>query len=105
MSAEDDRAALIARCIIPAPKRVQMPPDPYAGQPCVYEPGICMRWACGGPRWQHPERGELVLCQNHAEEVFRGEARSPPLRPNRDYVASARRTLLVEDIPEKKDPT
>lgn len=78
-------------------------PDPYKGERNVYEPGICMRQYCGDARWQHPEKGELVLCQFHAEEVFRGEAKGPPLRPFPDYVGSARKTFLVEDIPTKDE--
>ncbi len=75
-------------------------PDPYAGERSVYEPGICMRRGCGEPRWKHPEKGELVLCQFHAEEVFRGEAKAPPLRQNRDYDGSSRRTFLVDPLPD-----
>lgn len=74
-------------------------PDPYEGEPNVYEPGICMRWGCGDSRWEHPEKGSLVLCQGHAEEVFRGEARAPRLLPVRDYVSVGRKTYLVETLP------
>lgn len=61
------------------------PPDLYDNEPSVIEPGVCMRPRCGDARWNHPEKGELVLCQSHAEEVFRGETRAPPLRTVRDY--------------------
>lgn len=56
----------------------------------------CMQMFCNKERWDHPDKGKLVLCQEHAEEVFRGEARPPPLRVNIDYVSVARKTLLPE---------
>lgn len=97
--AEDDRETTISRYIMPIERRV-LPPDPYAGQRCVNVPGICMRWNCGRARWEHPEKGSLVLCEDHTEEVFRGDARSPPLRQNIDYVSVGRRALfLVEPLP------
>lgn len=77
-------------------------PDPYAGERCVNQPGICMRQGCGQKRWAHPYKGELVLCEDHAEEVFRGEAKGPPLRRGIDYQFVARPTFLVEFIPEDK---
>jgi len=64
----------------------------------------CMRWGCQELCWIHPERGRLVLCRDHAEEVFRGEAKAPPLRRNIDYVSVPRRTLLIEDLPKDIDP-
>jgi hypothetical protein len=85
--------------LFPIIKR-KLVPDPYEGERSVYEPGICMRAGCGEPRWQHPEKGALVLCQDHAEEVFRGEAKAPPLRPVRDYVSVGRKVFLVEQLPE-----
>lgn len=89
--------------ILPLIKKEPLP-DPYAGERNVYEPGICMRQYCGEPRWQHPEKGELVLCEFHAEEVFRGEARGPRLLPCRDYQSSGRKTFLVDVLPEISDP-
>ncbi len=60
----------------------------------------CMRGFCDERRWVHPEKGHLVLCREHAEEVFRGEAKAPPLRRGIDYQSVARRTLLVYDLPK-----
>lgn len=85
--------------IFPIIRRTPIP-DPYAGERNVYEPGICMRQYCGDPRWQHPEKGELVLCQFHAEEVFEGRAKGPPLRLGRDYISTSRKTFLVEQLPD-----
>lgn len=59
----------------------------------------CMEEYCTQPRWIHPERGELVLCKGHAEAVFRGEAKAPPLRRTRDYQSIGRKTFLVEALP------
>lgn len=79
-------------------------PDPYAGESVVYQPGICMRRGCGQPRWNDPEKGESVLCQPHHDEVLRGEAKAPPLRPVRDYIATERRAIfLVDSLPDKPD--
>lgn len=69
-------------------------PNPYAGERCVYQEGVCMREDCGQPRWQDPENGASVLCQRHTEEVYRGEAKAPPLRRGIDYIATGRRTFL-----------
>jgi hypothetical protein len=65
-----------------------------------YDPTKCMRMTCEEPRWKHPEKGDLVLCQAHAEEVFRGEAKAPPLRRGIDYQCSSRRGLLF-DLPHE----
>lgn len=59
----------------------------------------CMRLYCEEERWDHPEKGPLVLCREHAEEVFRGERRAPPLRHRIDYSSVGRKTFLVEDLP------
>lgn len=59
----------------------------------------CMRDWCSEPRWKHPVKGELVLCQEHAGEVVRGEAKAPPLRRNLDYVAVGRKTFLADPLP------
>lgn len=75
-------------------------PNPYAGERCVYQEGICMREACGQPRWQDPEKGDSVLCRRHTEEVYRGEAKAPPLRRGIDYQAVGRKTFLVFDLPD-----
>lgn len=56
-------------------------PDPYAGEQCCYEPGVCMRLNCGLPRWHDPEKGETVLCEDHAREVYEKKAKAPPLIP------------------------
>lgn len=61
----------------------------------------CMRYGCPKERWIHPEKGELVLCQEHAEEVFRGEAKAPPIRRCIDYQSVYRKCLLVTDLPEE----
>lgn len=81
-------------------KKYEVIPDPYVGEYNIYKPGICMRQYCGKPRWKHPEKGDLVLCEYHAEEVFRGDAKSPPLRNDIDYQLSARKTFLVQDLDE-----
>lgn len=78
--------------------RHPQPPDPYKGEQVVDEPGICMRLGCDRARWVHPEKGDLVLCVDHAEEVFAGHAKAPPLLRVRDYQSSARKTFLVEDL-------
>ena len=89
----------LEKFIFPIIKR-EIRPDPYAGERNVYKPGICMRQYCGESRWQHPEKGELVLCKHHAEEVFRGDAKAPPLRTGIDYQSGARKTFLVQDLAE-----
>jgi hypothetical protein len=64
-------------------------------------PGRCMRAdeGCSGECWTDPEKGELVLCQEHAQEVFSGARRAPPLRSRRDYTSVGRKTFLVETLP------
>lgn len=57
------------------------------------------RETCPNPRWIHPEKGELVLCKEHAEEVFAGVAKAPPLRRRIDYSPIGRKTFLVEVLP------
>ena len=79
-------------------------PDPYAGERNVYEPGVCMRKGCGEPRWIHPERGELVLCEYHGAEVLEGRAKAPPLRVGIDYQSSARKVFFLDTLPGESDP-
>jgi hypothetical protein len=61
----------------------------------------CLRTFCREPWWYHPEKGWLVLCREHVEEVFRGEAKAPPLRRGLDYVSVPRKTLLVTELPDR----
>jgi hypothetical protein len=75
--------------------------NPYDGERPVYKPGICMREYCGDSRWIHPEKGEMVLCRHHTEEVMRGEAKAPPLRRHLDYISTARKTFLIDHLPDK----
>jgi hypothetical protein len=57
-------------------------PDPYDGENCCYEPGICMRESCGLPRWTDSEKeSESVLCEEHTKEVYEKKAKAPPLIP------------------------
>lgn len=96
---------LVGKFLFPIIKTKPVP-DPYKGERCVYEPGICMRQGCGEPRWNEPPM-DSVLCRDHTQEVLRGEAKAPPLRPVLDYVSTARRSWLVEqfpDLPVKDDP-
>ena len=65
----------------------------------------CMRWLCQEPRWFHPDSGEIVLCKEHGLEVAAGLRWAPPLRQNIDYCGTARRTLLVTDLPENPPKT
>jgi hypothetical protein len=60
----------------------------------------CMRSYCTEMRWAVPDK-ESVLCRDHTMEVFRGEAKAPPLRRNIDYQASGRRIFLIEDFKDK----
>lgn len=66
----------------------------------------CMREGCEERRCIVPVQGESVLCRFHTEEVFRGEAKAPPIRRGFDYQAVGRKTFLVDDLsfldPEKK---
>lgn len=52
-------------------------PDPYYGERCCYEPGICMREGCGLPR-----KDDSVLCEEHTQEVVDKKAKAPPLIPH-----------------------
>jgi hypothetical protein len=65
----------------------------------------CRRLFCDEECWDHPEKGMLVLCQVHAEEVFRGERPAPPLRTCIDYQSVGRKTFLVGDLPDELFPT
>ncbi len=78
-------------------------PDPYAGQPNVYEPGVCIRAGCGHPRAHSTNGAETVLCEVHLDEVLRGDACAPPLRRHLDYQSSARRSLVLEYETMSKD--
>lgn len=80
--------------VFPIIKRPEIP-DPYKGERCCREPGICMREFCGLPRAEGS-----VLCEDHTGEVLRGEAKAPPLRCNIDYQSTMRKTFLVMDLPE-----
>ncbi|MCK9567560.1 hypothetical protein M0R72_01260 [Candidatus Pacearchaeota archaeon] len=51
---------------------------------------------CREESWDHPEKGMLCLCQEHAELVFAGIEKAPPLRRNRDYQAVGRKTFLID---------
>jgi hypothetical protein len=85
-----------SKLVFPIIKREPIP-DPYAGERCCYEPGICMREACGLPR-----KDNSVLCEEHTQEVLDKKAKAPPLIPYplRDYQSSARRTFIVEELPD-----
>jgi hypothetical protein len=54
---------------------------------------------CSEECWEHPEKGMLCLCQYHAELVFAGKEKAPPLRRNRDYQAVSRPILFDGDGP------
>jgi len=84
-----------ARFVFPIIRKEPIP-DPYAGERCCYEPGVCMREACGLPR-----KDDSVLCEEHLQEVLDKKAKAPPLIPYplRDYQSGARRTFLVEELP------
>lgn len=99
----------------PWEQTVQLAED---GTPTLTEPakllrrwGTCLRghylervdtpfFPCSAPRWLHPEKGELVLCREHGLEVEAGLCKAPPLRKNRDYECSPRKTYLVDDLHE-----
>jgi len=55
---------------------------------------------CENPRWIHPEKGPLVLCEEHAQEVFDGLAKAPPLRKGFDYQTTYPRALVVDLLPQ-----
>lgn len=67
--------------------RREYAPDPYAGEQCCYEPGICMRLNCGLPRWN-----KTVLCKDHAREVYEKKAKAPPLVPT--FISSLSESML-----------
>ncbi len=81
--------------VLPRIRRASTP-DLYEGERHQYILGICMRPYCAEPRWHHPEKGPLVLCQYHAEEVFSGATRAPPLRNTIDHCSIGRKIVLVE---------
>ena len=66
-----------------------------------YFTGRCMVRGCGQERWTDPEKGKLVLCKEHAEEVDKGYAKAPPLRAFRDYDPVGRKPFVLEpaDLP------
>ena len=67
--------------------------------PMPYSNPRCLRgWpvGCKEESWDHPEMGMLCLCKEHAEEVFRGEAKAPPIRMTRDYQPVGMKTFIFD---------
>lgn len=105
--AHEAHDALVKRFLFPVIRR-DFGPKPHPelledfdkGEPI---PGTkCMEVGCHDERWKHPKVGALVLCMECAYLVAVGMRRAPPLRRNIDYYSGARKTFLVEDLPEEK---
>ena len=58
---------------------------------------------CHNERWNHPDKGMLCLCQYHAELVFAGVEKAPPIRRCIDHQAVGRKVFLVEHLPDELD--
>lgn len=70
----------------------------YDGK-CLHGAGPGQAGDCTEERWVHPEKGPLCLCEFHAKDVLEGREKAPPLRMTHDYVATGRKTFLVEQVP------
>lgn len=62
----------------------------------------CLRDFCDNLRWAEYGNGGSCMCQEHTEEVLRGERKAPPLRRNLDYQSTMRKTFLISDLNELK---
>ncbi len=64
---------------------------------CLHGAGPGDPGDCEEPRWEHPEKGKLCLCKEHAVPVLEGKEKAPPLRMTPDYISVPRRTFLLID--------